>query len=69
MYFLLLFLQGHYEACPKYPLPCGTCGKENIPRDMVSDFSPTSVKQGLRSGESTCLPPMWLGFDSQTDRR
>ena len=22
--------------------------------------------QGWRSGESTCLPPMWPGFDSQT---
>ena len=24
--------------------------------------------QGLRSGESTHLPPMWPGFDSQTRR-
>ena len=24
--------------------------------------------QGWRSGESTCLPPMWPGFDSQTRR-
>ena len=24
--------------------------------------------QGWRSGESTRLPPMWLGFDSQTRR-
>ena len=23
-------------------------------------------EQGWRSGESTCLPPMWPGFDSQT---
>ena len=24
--------------------------------------------QGWRSGERTCLPPMWPGFDSQTRR-
>ena len=26
-------------------------------------------EQGLRSGESTLLPPVWLGFDSQTRRQ
>ena len=25
--------------------------------------------QGWRSGESTCLPPMWPGFDSQIRRQ
>ena len=27
---------------------------------------PTDGEQGLHSGESTCLPPMWPGFDSRT---
>ena len=26
------------------------------------------MEQGLCSGESTCLPPMWPRFDSQTQR-
>ena len=26
-------------------------------------------EQGWRSGESTCLPPMWPGFDSQSRRQ
>ena len=26
------------------------------------------VVHGWRSGESTCLPPMWPGFDSSTRR-
>ena len=33
-----------------------------------STFGCHQIKQGWRSGESTCLPPMWPGFDSRTRR-
>ena len=32
------FIQNHYQTCPKFPLACERCGKENITREMVSDF-------------------------------
>ena len=33
-----------------------------------SDRATETLVQGWRSGESTRLPPMWPGFDSQTRR-
>ena len=60
------------------------CGPASIPRLGVNSelsflvlysaprgFSPVLSSlgvQGWRSGESTRLPPMWPGFDSQTRR-
>lgn len=35
-WFYVFVFQSHYEICPKYPLTCASCGKENIPRDLVS---------------------------------
>ena len=52
------------------------CGLGSIPRPVVicglSFLLVLSLmcigEQGWCSGESTCLPPMWPGFDSQTRR-
>ena len=60
------------------------CGLGSIPRSgvicglsfLVLYFAPRGFSpilsslgvQGWRSGESTRLPPMWPGFDSQTQR-
>ena len=35
---------------------------------MLYDQQYRDGEQGWRSGESTRLPPMWRGFDSQTRR-
>ena len=35
---------------------------------VVDNSTDNSGVQGWRSGESTELPPMWPGFDSQTHR-
>ena len=40
-------------------------------RLCLSNYSPLRTKagkQGWHSGESTCLPPMWPGFDCRTWR-
>ena len=29
-------MQNHFQDCPRYPLSCEKCGKENIPRNEVS---------------------------------
>ena len=34
----ILFVQNHFPDCPRYPLCCEKCGKENIPRNEVSSI-------------------------------
>ena len=34
----ILFVQNHFPDCPRYPLSCEKCGKENIPRNEVSSI-------------------------------
>ena len=35
---------------------------------MIGQSSHILGEQGWHSGESTCLPPVWPGFDSRTRR-
>ena len=52
-------------ACTKlFDLPFSACSKNNGPPHIYC-----SGVQGWRSGESTRLPPMWPGFDSQIRRQ
>ena len=44
---------------------------KNIVKRTFDDFSLLVIQmrwQGWRYGESTCLPPMWPGFDFRTRR-
>jgi len=35
----ILFVQNHFPDCPRYPLSCEKCGKENIPRNEMQDHN------------------------------
>ena len=44
------------------------CSLDESENKIISIPSKSLLEQGWRSGESTCLPPMWPGFDSRTRR-
>ena len=58
MFLMLEKPRGFQSLMVQNPRRCEDIKGIVIPREV----------QGWRTGESTCLPPMWPGFDSQIRR-